>query len=90
MEEKQFSARVAEYKAMVEGYLSSCLSEAQRASYHKLTEAMQYSLMAGGKRLRPMLVLEFCRRRRKGAARCLRHRDAAHLFAHSRRSSRDG
>lgn len=25
MEEKQFSARVAEYKAMVEGYLSSCL-----------------------------------------------------------------
>lgn len=46
---------------MVEGYLSSCLSEAQRASYHKLTEAMQYSLMAGGKRLRPMLVLEFCR-----------------------------
>ena len=61
MEEKQFSARVAEYKAMVEGYLSSCLSEAQRASYHKLTEAMQYSLMAGGKRLRPMLVLEFCR-----------------------------
>ena len=61
MEEKQFSARVAEYKEMVEGYLSSCLSEAQRASYHKLTEAMQYSLMAGGKRLRPMLVLEFCR-----------------------------
>ena len=61
MEEKQFSARVAEYKAMVEGYLSSCLSEAQHASYHKLTEAMQYSLMAGGKRLRPMLVLEFCR-----------------------------
>ena len=61
MEEKQFSARVVEYKAMVEGYLSSCLLEAQRASYHKLTEAMQYSLMAGGKRLRPMLVLEFCR-----------------------------
>ena len=60
MEEKQFSARVAEYKAMVEGYLSSCLSEAQRASYHKLTEAMQYSLMAGGKRLRPVLVLAFC------------------------------
>ena len=57
MEEKQFSARVAEYKAMVEGYLSSCLSEAQRASYHKLTEAMQYSLMAGGKRIRPILLM---------------------------------
>ena len=27
----------------------------------KLFESMEYSLMAGGKRIRPQLVLEFCR-----------------------------
>ena len=26
----------------------------------RVTEAMRYSLLAGGKRLRPMLVLAFC------------------------------
>lgn len=31
------------------------------APYHTLLEAMRYSLMAGGKRLRPVLVLAFCR-----------------------------
>ncbi|MGI6028136.1 MAG: polyprenyl synthetase family protein [Candidatus Heteroscillospira sp.] len=30
-------------------------------SYGRLLEAMRYSLLAGGKRIRPMLVLEFCR-----------------------------
>ncbi|MGE4353507.1 MAG: polyprenyl synthetase family protein [Oscillospiraceae bacterium] len=30
-------------------------------SYGKLLEAMRYSLLAGGKRIRPILVLEFCR-----------------------------
>ena len=29
-------------------------------SYHRLLEAMHYSLTAGGKRLRPVLVLAFC------------------------------
>ena len=31
------------------------------APYHTLLEAMRYSLTAGGKRLRPVLVLAFCR-----------------------------
>lgn len=31
------------------------------APYHTLLEAMRYSLNAGGKRLRPILVLAFCR-----------------------------
>ncbi len=30
-------------------------------SYGRLLEAMRYSLLAGGKRIRPILVLEFCR-----------------------------
>ena len=31
------------------------------APYHRLLESMHYSLTAGGKRLRPILVLAFCR-----------------------------
>ena len=61
MDEKLFSARMAEYKSAVDKYLDACLLDTQRASYHKLTDSMHYSLTAGGKRLRAILVLEFCR-----------------------------
>lgn len=61
MDEKLFSARMAEYKSAVDKYLDACLEETQCASYHKLTDSMHYSLTAGGKRLRAILVLEFCR-----------------------------
>ena len=60
MDEKLFSARMAEYKSAVDKYLDACLEETQCASYHKLTDSMHYSLTAGGKRLRPVLVLAFC------------------------------
>lgn len=33
----------------------------RRAPHKKLLEAMRYSLLAGGKRIRPVLLLEFCR-----------------------------
>lgn len=49
-----------EYKDMIEEYLASCFTN-NSVSHHGLLEAMRYSLMAGGKRLRPVLVLEFCR-----------------------------
>ena len=61
MDEKLFSARMAEYKSAVDKYLDACLEETQCASYHKLTDSMHYSLTAGGKRLRAILVLEFYR-----------------------------
>ena len=61
MDEKLFSARMAEYKSAVDKYLDACLEETQCASYHKLTDSMHYSLTAGGQRLRAILVLEFCR-----------------------------
>jgi len=61
MDEKLFSARMAEYKSAVDKYLDACLEETQCASYHRLTDSMHYSLTAGGKRLRAILVLEFCR-----------------------------
>lgn len=61
MDEKVFSARMAEYKSAVDKYLDTCLLDMQDASYHKLTDSMHYSLTAGGKRLRAILTLEFCR-----------------------------
>ena len=61
MDEKLFSARISEYRERVDGYLTGCLSPASRVRYHKLIDSMRYSLTAGGKRLRPILTLEFCR-----------------------------
>ena len=61
MDEKLFSARMAEDKKKVDDYLAACLNGALDARYHKLVESMRYSLTAGGKRLRGILVLEFCR-----------------------------
>ena len=42
----------------IEDHLAQCLPPEAPA---RLRDAMQYSLMAGGKRLRPLLTLEFCR-----------------------------
>ena len=54
-----------EYDALrekVEGALSQYFGEDKRGfRFDGLMEAMDYSLMAGGKRIRPVLVLEFCR-----------------------------
>ena len=61
MDEKLFSARMTEDKKKIDAYLDSCLLPAMNARYHQLVESMRYSLTAGGKRLRGILVLEFCR-----------------------------
>ena len=61
MEEKLFSARMTEDKKKIDAYFDSCLLPAMNARYHQLVESMRYSLTAGGKRLRGILVLEFCR-----------------------------
>ncbi|MBR2822750.1 MAG: polyprenyl synthetase family protein [Clostridia bacterium] len=49
----------AEYKVMTEGALAFYLRSPGQIP-EKLTEAMEYSLMAGGKRLRPVLLLAAC------------------------------
>ncbi len=53
--------RMAEYKACVEQFLKDWYSRFSEEPQAKLFDAMQYSLFAGGKRLRPVLVFEFCR-----------------------------
>lgn len=50
-----------EYKALVESALERSFASAAGTPLEGLAEAMRYSLLAGGKRIRPMLVLEFCR-----------------------------
>ena len=56
----RFEETKADYKRLVEGYLETSLPSAD-CIQHSVLDAMQYSLLAGGKRLRAILVLEFCR-----------------------------
>ena len=48
------------YRAAVEDHLNSRFTS-QQLPQKQLFDAMRYSLLAGGKRIRPVLVLEFCR-----------------------------
>ena len=55
-----FNQQTEKYRAFVEEYLKTCFvypNEPQQT----LFDAMRYSLLAGGKRLRPIFVLDFCR-----------------------------
>ena len=56
-----FEQRTCEYKAYIEQYLADYFSDCSLQPQSKLYEAMQYSLLAGGKRLRPIFVFDFCR-----------------------------
>ncbi len=55
----EFDRRMAENLALIEGALGEIFPQSPR--YVGIQNAMEYSLMAGGKRIRPMLVLESCR-----------------------------
>ncbi len=49
------------YRHMVEDFLVENLSDERCPGQEGLAQAMRYSALEGGKRLRPILVLEFCR-----------------------------
>jgi len=53
--------RSREYRLFIEEYLRSFYERFHDLPQKKLFEAMEYSLYAGGKRIRPILTLEFCR-----------------------------
>jgi geranylgeranyl diphosphate synthase type II len=53
--------RSAEYKAYIEDFLKSWYARFHDEPQKELFEAMEYSLLAGGKRLRPFFAFEFCR-----------------------------
>ena len=53
--------RNQEYKEYLEQYLKDYYSYFHMLPQRQIFEAMDYSLYAGGKRLRPCLTMEFCR-----------------------------
>jgi len=53
--------RSAEYRGFIENYLSDWYTRFHDLPQKPLFDAMEYSLLAGGKRLRPILAFEFCR-----------------------------
>ena len=54
-----YQTRYAAYHAAIEEYLAGLFLQEQ--PYGKLFEAIRYSILAGGKRIRPVLTLEFAR-----------------------------
>lgn len=53
--------RSNEYKHYIEKFLQDWYSRFHDEPQRKLFDAMEYSLLAGGKRLRPIFAFEFCR-----------------------------
>ncbi len=53
--------RSREYREYIENYLKDFYAQWHGEPQKLLFDAMEYSLMAGGKRLRPILAFEFCR-----------------------------
>lgn len=53
--------RLSYYANMTEKALEAALSSPNEALYPSIFKATRYSALGGGKRLRPALVLEFCR-----------------------------
>ena len=48
------------YRSYIEEYLENIYAEYKDLPQKQLFEAMEYSLLAGGKRLRPIFVFDFC------------------------------
>lgn len=56
-----FEERSRQYRDYIEQYLQNFYAQFHSEPQKPLFEAMEYSLLAGGKRLRPVLAFEFCR-----------------------------
>lgn len=59
--DRMYKQQTEAYQAFIEQYLDEKCFQYESEPQKKLFSAMRYSLLAGGKRLRPLLVLEFCR-----------------------------
>ena len=56
-----FDDRSREYREYIQQYLKDWYQRFHDEPQKQLFEAMEYSLLAGGKRLRPIFAFEFCR-----------------------------
>ncbi len=59
--EQKYDALTKQYQSAIEQYLDEKCFQYDSEPQQKLFSAMRYSLLAGGKRLRPIFVLDFCR-----------------------------
>ena len=57
----KFDERSREYREFIESYLKEYVESHGTEPQKRLYEAMGYSLLAGGKRLRPVFAFDFCR-----------------------------
>ena len=57
----KFEEQLREYREYTEKYLSGIYTQAKQEPQKPLFDAMEYSLLAGGKRLRPIFAYDFCR-----------------------------
>ena len=55
-----FHEQIKQYQAYIEYYLDTQCFQYDNEPQQKLFDAMRYSLLAGGKRLRPIFVFDFC------------------------------
>ncbi len=56
-----FEARTRQYREYIQAYLHDWYARFHDEPQTKLFDAIEYSLLAGGKRLRPIFAMEFCR-----------------------------
>ena len=56
-----FENQNKQYREFVENYLAGIYKKYDDQPQKPLFEAVEYSLLAGGKRLRPIFALDFCR-----------------------------
>lgn len=56
-----FEQRLGEYVTLTEAFLDQYLNTEGCVGQERLVESMRYSALAGGKRLRPAMTMEFCR-----------------------------
>lgn len=56
-----YETRFQQYRGYIEDYLKSYYSRFDSEPQKVLFDSMKYSLLAGGKRLRPIFAFEFCR-----------------------------
>ena len=59
--EQMFKDKTLGYQTLIENYLDENCFQYENEPQKELFSSMRYSLLAGGKRLRPLFVLEFCR-----------------------------
>ncbi len=86
-----YDSRLEAYQRQIEESLDTYLLRAEKSVPPELSRAMHYACEAGGKRIRPVLAMEFCRNSAaetpKTHSLCLGVGNDPFVFIGSRRSA---